>query len=456
MTQRSPKHQNEEAERALLGAMLVSDQAYWQVAAQLRSDHFATPIHREIFTAIKDVLESGKRLSQTILKGRLPEEYDGGKTTAAYLAVLATEADGIAATDFVDQVVEAWNRRRLTEIADTIRKELRSADKPAIDIVADIETSLVDVGSGAGDNPTVTLKDIAGKVLATSAKSYQDKGYKVGLDTGLATLDAMIGQLRGGRLYFLGGGEKSGKTALAAQIIRRAATRGFISFMAQGEMNDEEIGVRELAGATGIATQTIESGDYTYDEYERIQDASRAEWMERFLFWEFGQSNRVRISQLRHRCLAERRRHNIGLIVVDHLLHVEPDKHYENEFRGIATVVYGLKSLARELDVPVICMTHRTRGSQDRGDPTPYATDFYGGGVIERTCDALFCIYSKHRWLQLRRPENKGPEQLSKWETQLAETKGKVQIALLSHRHAPFPRIEEFAWNGQFTRVEEL
>jgi replicative DNA helicase len=144
------------------------------------------------------------------------------------------------------------------------------------------------------------------------------------------------------------------------------------------------------------------------------------------------------------------------MVMVDHLLHVHPDKEYENEFRGINMVVHGLKAMARELDCPVICLTHRTRGSQDRSDPTPFASDFYGGGVIERACDALFCIFNRHRWLALRKPENKGEQAVSAWGTQMAAARGKAQVALLAHRHASFPHIVEFKFNGELSRFEEI
>lgn len=397
----------------------------------------------------KDVCESGKKLSQTILRGRLPAEYGDGKTTAAYLAVLFADAAEVAIGDFVDDLVESWARRRVVEIADAAKKEAKARQKPAADIIAEMQEGMADVGSATAESETVRLSQVVAQVVRQTAECYQDRTIVPGYDTGLPTLDSMLRPLRNGRVYFLGGDQKSGKTALAMQILSYNAERGVNVFMAQGEMSANDIGARALAGESRIDANQIDIGDINPGEFDIITEASRAPWMDRFFFWRF---KHTRISQFRNRCRMEKRRNGIQLIMADHLLHIDPDKEFDNEFRGIAKVVYGLKDLAEELDLPIICMTHRTRASQDRQDPTPLPTDFYGGGVIERACDALFAVYSKSRWLALRKPTDRGENAVSKWEQMVEAARGKAQIALLAHRHAPFPRIEEFGWNGALTR----
>lgn len=442
------------AERIVLGGMIRSQETYFLLCEVVRADQFSEAIHREVFTAIKDIHESDKKLSINLLRGRLPDRFDGGKDTAAYLSVLFADAEGVSALDFVDQVVECWARRNLIEMSEKLASAARNIDSNSSDLVTDAEARLADIGSANSEKATVTLGRLVAQVMDKSQQASRDETFVVGFDTGLQNVDDILGPIRNGRLIVVGGDEKTGKTAFVQGILRRAAHRGKV-LMAQGEMSGEDIAVRELANESGISATKIEHGNFNFGEWDMLESAKRNLQNENFLFWGFGGD--IRISQLRHRALAEKRRNGIKMLAVDHLLHVQSDHEYEKEYLGIGKVVRGLKSLAVELDIPVIVLTHRTQSSRDRNDPTPYPSDFYGGGAIVRECDALLCLYRKDRWLTLRRPaEARGGSVMEKWEQELERATGKVQLALLAHRHAPFPKIVECAFNGPLTRLEEI
>lgn len=441
------------AERTVLGSILRAPDTYWALADTLRPDHFVSVLHQRIYSMIGDIAYRNGRVSVQLLITRLGDEIEG-VSLGTELSTMILDAEDVGSVhDFSDEIIDGWARRKAGELLKKAGKLVHNRGHSISDTLAMIEAQVAEISGGSQAVAEVPIYQAVTKVISGAQKAAADENFVPGFDTGLQTLDSMLGHLRPGRLYIIGGAQKEGKTALATQIVMRAAESVNV-LMAQGEMTDEEIGLREIAKATGISATTIDNGNLTMHELERIVD--RAEDFKRsgLFIWTPGD---MRIAQIRNRCFAVKRsRGGLGMLMVDHLLHVSPDKEYDNEFRGIAKVIRGLKQIAIDLGIPVICLVHRTRSAQDRNDPTPFASDHYGGGAIERDCDAMISIFRRDRWLELRRPRNGNEDAIRNWEDELAKSRNKAQVALLAHRHASFPRIEEFQWNGSLTRFEEL
>ena len=441
------------AEKHLLGGLLRSEGSFWHIANLLRPDHFSNVVHQQIYSAIKDVCTEGKRLSLALLSTRLPEEDGAGKSMTAYLAVLLANAEESGSPlDYVDGVVETWARRRLIEMAKAMEAEALSGMKHSADVLADAAIKLAEVSTGSDSQPAKGLKDILDRVMVGASNAYKDETFVPGLDTGLASLDEIIGRLMPSSLNFIGASQGDGKSAAAAQIAVRAAERTTVLFH-QLEMQDEDMARRLLAAETGLSVSEIEEGQFDFAAYDKMVTAQR-ELEKRRLF--IDDRPRLKMGQIRARALAMKNSGGLGLLIVDHLRLIQADTKVKDVFERTEYVTGSLKSLAKELKCPVICLCQRTRASQDRDDPTPRITDFFGGGSIEQDADNFIALWRRDQWLRQREPRHSDEKAFGIWLKDIENCRNIIEAIALKRRRGPALERRRFRWNGQATRIEEL
>lgn len=439
------------AEKAIIGALLASRQDYWRVADVLRAEHFDVPLHRRIFEVIADIHNSGQQFSLPLVLGRLPEESNG-QMMSAILAVLIKGTEDIgSALDFVDDLVDSWARGRAIALADRLKNGAADRGAPIGETLAEAEVQLADLAHGAEARAEKSIKAVLSVVVDRSAEAHRDE-FVPGFDTGLPSLDELVGRIMPGDLGVIGAGVKEGKTAIATQIQMRASMTK-PSLQIQQEMPAEEVVRRILAGEAGISSTEIEEGSFDFDGFERLRAAQKRLEERNFYIYAQGQ---MRLRQIRDRCAAMKRSRGLGLVVVDSLKRTRADGKTRDVFERIDEVTTGLKAMALELDIAVILLAHRTRGSQDRDDPLPRPTDFYGGGSIEENADWVLGLWRRDIWLKTRRPPQSDQKKFDAWVKDLDNSRGKLGIACLLSRRRDFPNEREFRWNGRATRAEEL
>lgn len=445
---------NFKAEQAVLGALLRSESDFWSLSNVLRADHFASPLHRQIFTAIHDIHHSGQRMSLTLVGARLPDETEEGTLMPAVLAVLARNAEDVGSPlDFVDDIVDAWARRRLIKIHDEVIKAANDRSKPVADTIADLEASVIDLSRGAEAKAEEQLKTVMVRVVDRSAEAYQDQ-YIPGFDTGLPSLDEILGRMMPGDLGVVGGGVGESKTSIATQLLCRAASldRG-PALMIQEEMPAEDIARRILAAQTGLSVTAIEEGAFNFDEFDRIKAGQKAlDGLGLYIY----AAPQMRLGQIRSRCVSMKRSRGLSFVVVDSLKRTRPDGKVRDFIEATDQVTSGLKALALELGIVVIALSHRTRKSQDRDDPRPWVTDFYGGGSIEENADWIIGLWRRELWLQQRRPSRDDQKRMDAWAVDLERSRGIAEAICLKRRRGEAMKEAKFRWNGNATRFEEL
>jgi len=441
---------NRPAERAVLGSILRSPEEYWRVSQVLRVDHFLSDDHRAIYQAIADVMMAGQRLSLSILEAKLPERRADGSDMAMYLAVLVrdSEDDG-APGDFVETIVEEWARGKLAAAADWIKKELGDKSKAITETIAMAEQKISDIGRGSEAKADQPLAKVISDVIDKADRAAKTE-FKPGIDTGIRLLDEMLGLIHPGDLGFVGAAQKEGKTALVTQIALRAAERGPV-LMFQMDMGSDDVGTRILTAETGVPVATIEEGNFSYDEYDRMEAAKKR--LASLPFYICDVPN-LRFSQMKARAIARKRSSGLLLIVVDHLRKMQPDGKVKDIFERIEQATGFLKTLAKTLEVPVIALTQRTRGSQQRPDPTPQVSDFFGGGSIEQDADWVLGIFRRDQHLLANRPQDGDQKRMDDWTRKLDECRNRAELHLLAHRRRAFPAMRRVGWNGPATRFE--
>lgn len=451
MSPRRELPHNPAAERAVLGACLKSEQAFWQIADVLRADQFYAPLHQQIFSVVRDICTEG-RMSLALVAARLPHEDDDGASIPAYLAVLLKDAeDAGSPADFAQDIADAAARRRLIEVAAIIDKAVRAGEKGPMDIAADASTAILDVMQVASPKRPRRLGEVVSTTRGVAIMAHE-RDILPGLTMGLPSMDEIVGVVLGGDLMFLIGSQGDGKSALSMQIGMHAA-RSRPVLLLQMEMTAEQVAARELAAASGISVGAIQEGAFDFAQRDAILAAEKALAAPDMMVLD---ESRVTVRQLRAHAIAMKRTMGLGLIIIDQLDKLKGEGRYKDRFERLAEITADLKVLAKDLNVPVLCLAQRTRGGQRRDDPTPQVLDA-DAPSIERDADIVLAVWRRETWLRANRPNDKaGGEAMDKWEADIRRFSGSAQVITLKHRRRKPFEERTLKWIGELTRFEEL
>lgn len=441
------------AERMVLGKVLQSETSFWAISDVLQAFHFSSDMHGRIYQAIRDVLTEGKRMSIAILESRLGPEYDeDGKSTSSLLTALLRDAENNeSALDEVETIVDLYRHRKLIE---TLEHGLKEAKRPNImpsDLLSDMEVKIRDISINSQAEPLKWLGDIAVKVLTRSSKT-KDTGIIPGFDTGLPSLDQLIGRIHAGDLGFICARPGDAKTLLAFQIALRAQLYSPGIFY-ELEMKDEDLTARALANETNVSVAEIEAGSYDAFALEDLKSARDKLKGTRIVI---DDRPKLAIEQIRDRCVAMKRRHGLGFAVVDHVRLVRTFNKVANKFDRIEHVTGELKALAKDLGIAFIVLSQVTRSSQRRDDPFPNLTDSDGGGSIDQDADWCISLFRRDRWLKNQRPQEMDSKDGREWAEQMHRWKNRIEIRCLKRRRGEDGETAEFEFDGRRGQLREV
>ncbi len=277
-------------------------------------------------------------------------------------------------------------------------------------------------------------------------------GKTPGFDTGLPSLDTIIGRIHGGDFGVIAAAQGDGKTVLAAQIALHAEQYGPVAFF-QLEMKAEDMAARALAGKTSASVAEIEAGSYDMSAYEELLLARD---MLKDTKVAIDDRSKLAIEQIRDRCLAIKRRYGLVLCVIDHLRHVRTMVRAKDKWDRAEIVSGESKAMAKDLDIAVIMLSQVSRSSQRRDDPAPQIADLDGGGPLEQDMDWGLSLFRRDRWLKNQRPRNDEGTEYANWSRLMAECRGHVEVKSLKRRRGEDGEKRDFIFNGRAGRLEEL
>ena len=326
---------NIEAEAALLGAILIHNEAFDRVSDFLEPQHFSEDLHGRIYDVMRTLIRAGKVATPITLKGFLPDTDLGGLTVSQYLVRLAADATTIInAADYGRAVYEASIRRNLITIGEEIVN--RAYDAPADDTprsqIEEAERHLYKLAeTGRYEGGFQSFNNALKIAVDMAAAAYKRDGNLSGVATGLADLDQKMGGLQRSDLIIIAGRPGMGKTALATNIAyniaktyragksengdRVALDGGMVGFFSL-EMSAEQLATRVLAEQSGVASYKIRRGDIT--ELEFVQLTEAAQEMSRIPLF-IDQTGGISIAQLTARARRLKRQHGLDVLVVDYL-----------------------------------------------------------------------------------------------------------------------------------------
>ena len=421
-----------EAEQALLGAIFCNNKAYDAVADFLAAEHFADGLHGRIFDICRRLIDRDELVTPVTIKRYLESDAEfrtaGGKE---YLAALAgAAATVINAHDFGRLIYETHQRRELIWMAEQLREQAYNSDLdlPASKIIEDHETQLYGLANGFDAlRRIVPLQDAMNTAYAEAKEAMESDNKIIGVRTGIHDLDYKIGGARGGELIIIAGRPGMGKTSLVTNI-GVSASRQFVeeadpqpkqvAFFSL-EMPAGHLATRVMAAHAGVSSEAAILGRLNYQELNRL-DTARRELAELPFWIDETPAQKVSAMRARARRLANRRG-GLGAIIVDYIGLARPDDQNKNRVHQIEQVTGDLKSLAKELDVPVYALAQLNRGVELRDDKRPQLADLRDSGAIEQDADIVMLLYREAYYLEKNPPVRGSKETQGNFNDRMAE-----------------------------------
>jgi replicative DNA helicase len=432
---------NEKSEAAVLAGIFRFPDEFWDLSEMLRVDHFNYPLHQQIFAALSSICHERKQMTLTLLLSRLPEmASETHKMRTKFSMILDETETYSSAKDFIGDVLDEWKRRKLEDLADSIKKSNRESKIRPDDILLDTRQTLEnlenDVGQAESD---VTIGQAARKALVDIAKAFKNQRAD-GITTGVKVIDDHLGPMAPGNVITLVGRSGHGKTSFACQILRRACSQpdllsgrpptiGLFSL----EMEEKEIAKRAMAEDTGISTIRMRRGEFQDHDYTKMLDS--ADDLDDLPYF-IEDDSKYTMSRIMNKARRWKRQGKLVAIAIDHIRLVKSSnpKLIANEIERIAQVAIRAKDLAKELEIVVILLAQVTRESQKREGWRVRDSDVHGGDIIKQMSDGLLSVAIPCKWLVQNEPEQSYREAHDEWVVKTNEWHGYAEIGVLKAR----------------------
>ena len=459
---------NDEAEQALLGALLVNNEKTHMVSGFLLAEHFFQPIHGRIYDAIQKLVERGQMANPVTLKHYFENDDAladiGG---AQYLARLAgSTVTIINAEDYARTVHDLALRRSLIAIGEEVVNEAfdYKIEVPASEQIEEAEQRLFNLAeAGQAEGGLKPLSESLTGAITQMEGAYKGEAGMTGIASGLIDLDNQLGGLHPSDLLILAGRPGMGKSALATNIGFHAALKyrvetgddgvekcvdGAVVAFFSLEMSAEQLASRLLSEATGISSHKLRRGDISKDDFHKVVEASRE--LSRAPFF-IDDTPALSIAALRTRARRLLRTNKLSLIIVDYLqlLRTSGRNKNENRVQEIGEITMGLKALAKELNVPVLALSQLSRAVEQREDKRPQLSDLRESGSIEQDADVVMFLFREDYYLERSEPtkradeaDDRFSERYERWTTRLQEVAGTAEVFIAKQRHGPIGGIK--------------
>lgn len=455
---------NFEAERALLGSILMNNRAYERVSDILRAEHFADPANGRLFELAAGLIEKGKQANPVTLKDfAASDDLLAAAGGTKHLAALATGAVTIInAADYGRMIYDLYLRRELIEQGQTLVNRAYEIvpDETAPQIIEDTESQLYALAEQREGGDFRDIGAAAHSAVAKAEQAYQRGGKLVGVDTGLRDLNKKMGGLHPSDLIILAGRSSMGKTAVATAIAYNAAvsckTEGGVVGIFSLEMIDEQVANRVLAHLAGIDVHKIRNGLVSDGDIIELmkgaQDLASVPLM-------IDHTGGITLSTIRARCRRLDRQYakqgGLKLVVIDYLQLITParSERAENRVQEVSNITRGLKALAKELNVPVVALSQLSRAVEQREDKRPMLSDLRESGSIEQDADAVIFVFREEYYLERSEPQE--PSKHAEWLGKCDKARNICELIIGKQRNGPIG-TEKVHFNAETTWVSDL
>ncbi|MEQ8434415.1 MAG: replicative DNA helicase [Oceanicaulis sp.] len=466
----APPH-NIEAEQALLGALLFDNEVYQRVGDWLKPDHFYDPLHARIYETASQLVIGGSLADAVVLKSKF--ERDPGMAEIGgpvYLADLMREApEPASAPEYGRLIYDLALRRELIRFGEEVsHNAIGSVDSvPATSVLEEAERSLFALAETGGTQKTLRpFHEALEESIAMASAAYQRGGGLSGISSGLKSLDAKLGGMHRSDLIILAGRPSMGKTSLATNIAfsvaqaykaeessdghRKTTDGGIVAFFSL-EMSQEQLATRLIADYSGISSYHIRQGKIDAAQFEDIRDAvSEINTIPLYI----DDTGGLSIGAMTARARRLKRQRGLDMVVVDYLQLLTGSGKTDSRVQEISEITQALKSLAKELNVPVIALSQLSRQVENRDDKKPQLSDLRESGSIEQDADVVMFVYRESYYLERLEPKE-GTEEHLKWEDEMREIRNQADVIIGKQRHGPIGSVK-VAFDPERTKFSDL
>ncbi len=382
------------AEKSLLGAIMLSDAILPEILTIIKPRDFYEKRHAVIFQAMINLYDQHKPVDLLTITAELKSlkklKEVGG---APYLTELSNFVPAASHAKAYAEIVEKVSiRRRLIEAGTEIVNKAYEDDAVIGDLVGEAEKELFKVSDNIVKSDYVAIDELLADALERVAELHKNKGALRGLKTGFRDLDKKTAGFQKGDLIIIGARPAMGKTTLAQNLAYNIANinkKGVLFFSL--EMSAREIIERMISDVSGVDNWKMRTGNLSDEEFSRICD-SVGEMDEIPIY--IDDTSAMTIAELRNKARRAMHDHNIGIVIVDYLQLLQGSDRYKGQrVQEVTEVSRGLKTLARELEIPVVALSQLSRTVTGREDPRPVLSDLRDSGSIEQDADLVMFLH---------------------------------------------------------------
>jgi len=430
---------NLEAERSILGAILLDEKAFHQVLEILRKEDFYLEGHRKIFEKMYSLAVESKAIDLITLKNELQRSDDleraGG---AVYLASLTDGLPRVTNVEHYAQIVrEKAVLRRLIQVSNEIMARSYQSEDSVEEILEDVERAVFEIAGRHYQSGFEAIDPIVAEVYRHIEEVSNRKSLVTGIETGYTELDKMTAGLHAGDLLIVAARPGLGKTSLCLNIAQHAALRKGLSVgVFSLEMSKSQLVKRLLCSESEVDAHKVNTGYLNREDWNRLGRA--AGMLSRVKIF-IDDTASISIVEMRSKARRLKVEHGLDLLVVDYLqLMSGSGSRYENRTQEISQISRGLKAIAKELNVPVLAISQLNRAIESRrGDHRPQLSDLRESGSIEQDADLVLFIFRE----ELLNPTD--------------ENAGIAEIIVGKQRNGPIGSFQ-LAFIKQFTKFANL
>ncbi|MBO5047481.1 MAG: replicative DNA helicase [Clostridia bacterium] len=421
-----------EAEQSVLGSILIDPNCFADLTEILRAEDFYLEEHGEIFYAMYDLFSKSREIDLvTLIDTLVSRGVYNEEESKKYIKIIAETVPSAAnVLDYAQIVKEKSLLRSLIGASDEIREMAFSAQGEVKDIIDSAEQKVFAIAQGSENKGFVHIREAISRTYARLDLLARDKAAASGTPTGFSALDRTLVGLGEGDLVIVGARPGMGKTSFCMNLatnIAKSTKKNVCVFSL--EMSAEQLASRMLSSEALVDSYAIRSGELTSEQYKQLADAA-AELSESNIL--IDDTTGITVTRMKAKL---RRVKNLGLVVVDYLQLMQGEgRRTDNRVLEVGDISRGLKILAKELKIPVICCAQLSRGPESRTDKRPMLSDLRDSGAIEQDADIILFLYRDEYY------KEPGPGEQSV-----------AECIVSKNRHGSTGTVK-LSWIGQFTK----
>ena len=451
---------NIEAEQAVIGSILVSNDIFDEISTIISSINFHDPMHQKIFQAIESLISKGMLANPITLKNYFEDEKDDLNIPEYLVKITKFSTSVRQAIEYSKIIYDMFVRRELIKISEqTIDSaKLNELDTNGQTIIENSERLLFDLAEKGSFNSSLVKFDEAMKqTIEMASAAYKNEEGIVGVPTGLRDLDDKLGGLHQSDLIIIAGRPSMGKTSLATNIAFNAAKKlqdsgkkSSIAFFSL-EMSSEQLSTRIISEQARISSNDIRRGRISDEQFDKFLETSK-NISELPLY--IDETPAISIAAMSNRARRIKRLFGLDMLVVDYIQLMRGTTfNKDGRVQEISQITQGLKAIAKELAVPVVALSQLSRQVEQRDDHKPQLADLRESGSIEQDADVVMFVYREGYYLQRKEPREATVEH-AEWQAKMNEVAHLAQIIIGKQRHGPIGNVT-LEFEERFTKFKD-